>query len=654
VGRAEHRVTEGELLWTPSPGRVAAARMTAFRHVVTGRHDVQLADFSALQGFALDRPDDFWSAVWDFTGVVGDKGGHAFVDATDIRDARFFPGASLNVAETMLARADDVPALLFAREDGKRSVTTWAQLRRDVAAVAYALLDAGVQPGDVVAAWLPNIPEAYVTALATASIGAMYTSTSPDFGSSGVLDRFGQVRPKVLVATDGYLYGGRAYDCLDRLKQICAGLPTVRTVVVVPGLTEARDVSALGAVLWSDFAKPTDAPPPFRRLPFDAPLYVLYSSGTTGPPKCIVHKGGGVMLSLVKEHQLHCDIKPADRVFYYTTTGWMMWNWLAGALASQATVVVYDGSPVHPSPSALFDLIDELGITLFGTSAKFLDTARKSGLSPASGLPSLRTITSTGSPLSPDAFEYVYAKLRDDVHLASISGGTDICGCFVMGDPTRPVYSGEIQGPALGMAVEIFDDEGKPVPDGVTGELVCTRPFPSMPLGLWADDGGAAYNAAYFADYPGVWRHGDWVARTPHRGFVIAGRSDATLNPGGVRIGTAEIYRQVDQLPEVVESVVIGQRQRDDVRIVLFVHLVDGVELDDDLSATIRSVIRQGCSPRHVPAVILSVPEVPRTRSGKLVELAVRDVVEDRNVRNVEALANPESLEHFRGRPELS
>ena len=654
MGRAEHRVTEGDLLWTPSAERVAAARMTAFRHVIAGRHDVQLADFAALQGFALDSPDDFWSAMWDFTGVIGDKGGRAFVDATDIRDARFFPGASLNVAETMLARADDVPALLFAREDGKRSVTTWAQLHRQVAAVAYALLNAGVEPGDVVAAWLPNIPEAYVTALAAATIGAMYTSTSPDFGSSGVLDRFGQVKPKVLVATDGYLYGGRAHDCLARLKEIRAGLPTVTTVVVVPGLTEAPDVSAIGAMLWSDFAKPTDAPPPFRRLPFDAPLYVLYSSGTTGPPKCIVHKAGGVMVSLLKEHQLHCDIKPADRVFYYTTTGWMMWNWLAGALASQATVVVYDGSPVHPSPSALFDLIDELGVTLFGTSAKFLDTARKSELSPASRLPSLRTITSTGSPLSPDAFEYVYKQLRADVHLASISGGTDICGCFVMGDPTRPVYSGEIQGPALGMAVEVFDDEGKPVPDGVTGELVCTRPFPSMPLGLWADDDGTSYNAAYFADYPGVWRHGDWVARTPHGGFVIAGRSDATLNPGGVRIGTAEIYRQVDQLPEVVESVVIGQRQGDDVRIVLFVHLADGVDLDDDLAATIRSVIRQGCSPRHVPAVILSVPDVPRTRSGKLVELAVRDVVEGRNVRNVEALANPESLEHFRGRPELS
>jgi len=654
VGGAQHRVTEGALLWTPSAERVAAARMTAFRYVIAGRHDVRLVDFAALQGFALDHLDDFWSAVWDFTGVVGEKGGPAFVDAADIRDARFFPDASLNVAETMLARADDVPAVLFAREDGTRSVTTWAQLRRDVAAVAYALLDAGVEPGDVVAAWLPNIPQAYVTALAAATIGAMYTSTSPDFGSSGVLDRFGQVAPKVLVATDGYLYGGRAHDCLARLKEIRAGLPTVSTVVVVPGLTEAPDVAAIGAVLWSDFAKPTDAPPPFHRLPFDAPLYVLYSSGTTGPPKCIVHKAGGVMLTLLKEHQLHCDIRPADRVFYYTTTGWMMWNWLAGALGSQATVVVYDGSPVHPSPSALFDLIDELGITLFGTSAKFLDTARKSGVAPASGLPTLRTITSTGSPLSPDAFDYVYTQLRGDVHLASISGGTDICGCFVMGDPTRPVYSGEIQGPALGMAVEVFDDAGKPVPDGVTGELVCTAPFPSMPLGLWADDDGTAYNAAYFADYPGVWRHGDWVARTSHGGFVITGRSDATLNPGGVRIGTAEIYRQLDQLPDVVESVVIGQRQGDDVRIVLFVHLVDGVELDEDVAATIRSVIRQGCSPRHVPAVILSVPDVPRTRSGKLVELAVRDVVEGRNVRNVEALANPESLEHFGGRPELS
>jgi acetoacetyl-CoA synthetase len=642
------------LLWTPSAQRVAATRLTAFRHVVATRYGFKGTDFSALQGFALERPDDFWSALWDFTGVIGDKGDRAFVDGPDMRDARFFPDASMNVAETMLARSDDVPALLFAREDGMRSVTTWSQLQSKVADLAYALLDAGVEPGDVVAAWLPNIPEAYVTALAAAAIGALYSSTSPDFGSSGVLERFGQVGPKVLVATDSYVYGGRTHDCLGRLKEIRAGLPATRVVVVVPGLAEAPDVSGIdGAVMWSDFARPTDRPPPFRRLPFDAPLYILYSSGTTGPPKCIVHRAGGVLLTVLKEHQLHCDVRRGDRVFYYTTTGWMMWNWLAGALASQASVVVYDGSPVHPSPASLFDLVDEFGITLFGTSAKFLDTARKAGIAANGELASLRTITSTGSPLSAGAFEYVYRDISSDVHLASISGGTDICGCFVIGDPTRPVYSGEIQGPALGMAVDIFDETGNPAPVGSTGELVCTRPFPSMPLGLWADADGSAYEAAYFAAYPGVWRHGDWASRTAHEGFVISGRSDATLNPGGVRIGTAEIYRQVDQLPQVVESVAVGQRRGDDERVVLFVHLADGVELDDELAAAIRSVIRSGCSPRHVPEVIVSVPDVPRTRSGKLVELAVRNVVDGRRVSALEALANPESLEYFRDRLEL-
>jgi acetoacetyl-CoA synthetase len=642
-------------LWTPSAERVAAARLTAFRDLLATRYGVDVADFSTLQRFALDRASDFWSALWDFSEVVGEKGDRALIDAPDMRDARFFPDAAINVAETMLARGDDVPALFFAREDGKRSVTTWSQLRREVAALAYALIDAGVEPGDVVAAWLPNVPEAYVTALAAATIGALYTSTSPDFGTSGVLDRFGQVGPKVLVATDGYLYGGRTHDCLARLKEIRAGLPATRVVVVVPGLAPVPDVSGInGAVLWTDFARPTDRPPPFRRAPFDTPLFVLYSSGTTGPPKCIVHRAGGILLTLLKEHQLHCDVRRDDRVFYYTTTGWMMWNWLAGALASQATLVVYDGSPVHPSPTSLFDLVDEFGITLFGTSAKFLDTARKAGVTAGGELASLRTITSTGSPLSVGAFEYVYRDLASDVHLASISGGTDICGCFVMGDPTRPVYSGEIQGPALGMAVDIFDERGVAAPVGVTGELVCTRPFPSMPLGLWADADGSAYDAAYFAAYPGIWRHGDWASRTAHDGFVISGRSDATLNPGGVRIGTAEIYRQVDQLPQVLESVAVGQRRGDDERVVLFVHLVEGVELDDELAGTIRSVIRRGCSPRHVPEVIVSVPDVPRTRSGKLVELAVRNVVDGHPVSSVDALANPESLDFFRNRPELN
>ncbi len=470
------------------------------------------------------------------------------------------------------------------------------------------------------------------------------------------MDRFGQVAPKLLVAADGYLYGGRTHDCLERLREIRAGLPSVRRVVVVPYLADEPLSGVADAVWWDDFAVATAEALPFRSLPFDAPLAILYSSGTTGVPKCLIHRAGGLLLTHLKEHKLHCDIRPGDRVFYYTTTGWMMWNWLAGALASQATIVVYDGSPVYPAEQSLFDLVDEFGITLFGTSAKYLDTLRRANISPSTthDLGTLRTIASTGSPLTAESFEYVYAAVARDVHLASISGGTDICGCFVIGDPTLPVYTGEIQGPALGMAVEVFGDDGKSVEVDVTGELVCTRPFPSMPLGLWGDDDRSKYDAAYFADYPGVWRHGDWVTRTRHGGFVISGRSDATLNPGGVRIGTAEIYRQLDKLPEIVDSVVVGQHHRDDVRVVLFVKLADGVVLSDELVATIKTTIRQGCSPRHVPTVILSVPDVPRTRSGKLAELAVRDVVEGRPVRNTEALANPECLGDFANRSELT
>ena len=648
-------MSDSDPLWRPSRDQVANAAMTAFLSAVTDRFGVELPDSVALHRFSIERPGDFWSALWDFTGVVGARGERAFAPAEHMRDARFFPDAILNVVDTLLSSsADDAPAIIAAREDGERSSLTWNELRAAVGGAARGLRDAGVGRGDVVAAWLPNIPEAYITALAAAAIGAIYTSTSPDFGVSGVLDRFGQVKPKVLVAADGYVYAGKSHDCLARLREIRAGLPSLTKVVVVPYLADAPVTKRLpNSVIWHQFvSNPASLAPVL--LPFDAPLFVLYSSGTTGVPKCIVHRAGGLLLTLLKEHRLHCDIRPADRVFYYTTTGWMMWNWLLGALASSATLVVYDGSPMHPSSHSLFDLVDELGITLFGTSAKYIDTLRKAEVRPsARNLGTLRTITSTGSPLSAENFDYVYEHVKADAHLASISGGTDICGCFVLGDPTRPVYRGEIQAPALGMAVDVYDENGAPAPVGVTGELVCTKPFPSMPLGFWADDDGSRYENAYFSDFPGVWRHGDWLARTEHGGFVITGRSDATLNPGGVRIGTAEIYRQVEQFPEVAESVVIGQDVGGDVRVVLFVKMADGHVLTDELAVRIKAAIRGNCSPRHVPALILAVPDVPRTRSGKLVELAVRDVVHGRPVRNTEALANPESLENFKDLPQL-
>jgi acetoacetyl-CoA synthetase len=491
--------------------------------------------------------------------------------------------------------------------------------------------------------------------LAAATIGAVYSSTSPDFGVSGVLDRFAQIAPKVLVAAAGYSYAGRAHDCLERLGEIVAGLPSLAAVVVVP-FGDADGPLPARATTWADFTAPhAGGRPPYVPMPFDAPLYILFSSGTTGPPKCIVHSAGGILLQHLKEHRLHCDIRAGDRVFYYTTTGWMMWNWLASALASEATVVVYDGSPMHPAADSLFDLAADGSVALFGTSAKFIDAAHKGGLRPREthDLSALRTIASTGSPLLPENFDYVYADVAPDVHLASISGGTDICGCFVLGDPTRPVHRGEIQAAALGMAVDVLAPDGSPQADGVPGELVCRQAFPSMPLGFWGDDDGTRYTAAYFTQYSGVWRHGDWIARTASGGFIIYGRSDATLNPGGVRIGTAEIYRQVERFDEIAESIVIGQDWAGDQRVVLFVTLAPGAALDDDLTQRLKSRIRTECTPRHVPAKILAVTDLPRTRSGKLVELAVRDVVHGREVANTEALANPESLEQFRDLPAL-
>ena len=649
-------------LWTPDTERVAQTAYARFASRLG-------AAPGELPGAALADLAGFWEAVWDFCGVVGERGGAGAYQppgpGQDIRAARFFPSARLNYAENLLAGrhregAGDL-AIIAVREDGRRRTMTWEELAGAALRLAGALREWGVGPGDRVAAWLPNGPEAVVAMLATQWIGAVFTSTSPDFGVAGVLDRFGQVRPKVLFAADGFCYGTKQLDRLPLLPQVVAGLPDLQAVVVVPELGDAATVADRVAglaidcrvLLFGDAAGPAPAP---ARLPFDAPGFILYSSGTTGVPKCIVHRGAGILLKQLTEHQLHCDIRPGDRVFYYTTCGWMMWNWLVTALASGATIVVYDGSPFHPRPEVLWDLVDAESITLFGTSAKYLDVAAKSGLRPAAShrLASLRTITSTGSPLAAEGFAYVYGDIKQDVHLASISGGTDLCGCFVIGNPVLPVYAGEIQGPALGLDCDVWDESGGSLAGqpGVRGELVCTTPFPSMPLHFFGDDGGK-YDAAYFARFPGVWTHGDFASRTAHGGFVIHGRSDATLNAGGVRIGTAEVYRQVEHFDEVLESLAIGQEWDGDTRIVLFVRLAAGAVLDEDLQQRIRSRLRAQCSPRHVPARIAAVADLPRTRSGKLAELAVADVVNGRQVRNVGALANPESLALFADLPQL-
>lgn len=651
-------MSRGGPLWVPSTDRVAASRLVAFARLARGRGAPPFDGYPGLHEWSVSDPAGFWSAVWEFGGVPGDRGSDRVLEpAEPFWRSRFFPDAELNVAGALLGAPSAEPAIVFAREDGLRRSLTRAELHALVSRVQQALDAAGVRAGDRVAAWMPNAPETYALMLGAASLGAVFTSTSPDFGTEGVVDRFGQVAPTVLVACDGYRYAGRSFDCLGRLAEIRGRLASVRTVVVLEYLDDDPAIDDVpGAITWRAWLEPHRARAvDLVALPFDHPWYVLYSSGTTGAPKCIVHRAGGVLLKHLSEQQLQCDVRAGDRVCYFTTAGWMMWNWLASVLASDAAVVAYDGSPGFPTRDALLDLVDELGITLFGTSARFLDELRRAGVRPADShsLASVRTITSTGSPLLPEGFEYVYDAVKADVHLASISGGTDLCGCLVGGDPTGPVWAGEIQAPSPGMAIAVVGDDGADLGPGERGELVCRSAFPSMPLRLWHDPGDARLRATYFSRFPGVWHQGDFAEWTEHGGMVIHGRSDATLNPGGVRIGTAEITRQVETMPEVADCLVIGQEWEGDTRIVLFVVLAPGAELTDALAAEIRSRIRTGASPRHVPARIVAVPDLPRTRSNKLSELAVRDVVHGRPVVNTEALANPEALAHFRSLREL-
>jgi acetoacetyl-CoA synthetase len=650
-----------EPLWQPSPERIACAHLTAFIAAVKRDHGASVDDYPSLYRWSISHPDLFWNAVWQFCGVVGEqRGTPVLVNADRMPGAQWFPEARLNFAENLLRRRDDATAIVFRGEDMVRSEITYAELYAEVSRLAQALRAAGVERGDRIAAYMPNLPGTIIAMLAATSIGATFSSCSPDFGVQGVLDRFGQIEPKILFATDGYFYGGRTIDLLPRLREIVDRLPSVEKLIVVPYTERSPrlDGIAHAAEIHEFMASWTAGEIAFERLPFEHPLYIMYSSGTTGVPKCIVHGAGGTLLQHLKEHVLHTDIHPGDRLFYFTTCGWMMWNWLVSGLAAQATLLLYDGSPFARDGAILFDYAQEERMTVFGTSAKYLDAAAKLGLEPARShdLGALKAILSTGSPLSPESFDYVYGHVKRDVQLASISGGTDIVSCFALGNPLQPVWRGELQCRGLGMKVEVYDDDGRPVV-GQKGELVCSAPFPSMPTGFWNDPDGSKYRAAYFSKYPGVWCHGDYVELTKHDGLIIYGRSDAVLNPGGVRIGTAEIYREVERLDEVVESLAIGQDwppgKTGDVRIVLFVRLRPGIALDEALKEKIRVQIRNNTTPRHVPAKIVQVADIPRTRSGKIVELAVRNAVHGLPVKNVEALANPNALDQFRARAEL-
>ncbi len=645
-------------LWRPSAERIAASNLTVFMGRVERDWGVRLATYDQLYAWSTAELEKFWTLVWDDCGVIAETRGEVVLaDGEKMPGARFFPEARLNYAENLLRRRDEADAIVFWGEDKVKRRLSFRGLHEQVSRLAQALAEAGVEPGDRVAGFMPNMPETVIATLATNAIGGVWSSCSPDFGVQGVLDRFGQIEPKVLFCPDGYFYNGKRIDSLARVREFTAALPSLRKIVVVPYLTASPDISGLDrAMTYADFIAPFSAGEiPFLRQAFDAPLYIMYSSGTTGKPKCIVHGQGGTLLQHMKEHRLLCDEKRDDRVFYFTTCGWMMWNWLISALACEATLLLYDGSPFYPDGNVLFDYMDAEKGTLFGTSAKYIDALKNARLAPKAthDLSSIRTITSTGSPLVPEGFDYIYEHVKADVCLSSIAGGTDIIACFVGGNPIGPVWRGEIQKRCLGMAVEVYDDQGRPV-RGEKGELVCTRPFPSMPVGFWDDPDGSRYRAAYFETYPNVWRHGDYVALTEHEGIVIYGRSDATLNPGGVRIGTAEIYRQVEQLDEVEEAIVIGQDWQGDVRVVLFVRLRAGLVLDDALITRIKARIRAGCTPRHVPAKVIQVADIPRTKSGKIVELAVRDVVHRRPVKNKEALANPEALHHYENLAELA
>ncbi|MCP5178797.1 MAG: acetoacetate--CoA ligase [Pseudomonadales bacterium] len=636
-------------LWRPDPQTAARSQIAAFQRIVEQQTGQRFASYADFHRWSVDARPAFWKGVWSTCDIVASRQPTTILTDDRFLHARWFTGARLNFAENLLLRRDDHPALISYLETGERRELSYAQLADATARLAAWMRACGISPGDRVAAWLPNIPETIIAMLATASIGAIFSSCSPDFGASGALDRFGQIEPALLIACDGYYYNGKRIDIRDKVNAVAREVASIRNTVWMPVLGELR----AGDTSLADLLRGNGPAPEhrFEQLPFDHPLYIVYSSGTTGKPKCIVHGAGGSLLQHLKEQRLHLDLSADDTLFFFTTAGWMMWNWLASALAIGGTLILYDGSPFHPSPAALFDLAVRERVTVFGISAKYLQSVENHGVKPRQthDLSRVRMLISTGSTLPPEGFRYVYRDISESVHLVSMSGGTDLLSCFILGNPTLPVYAGELQCAGLGMAVAIYDEAGRPVRN-TRGELVCTHPFPSAPIGFWRDEDNARYRAAYFERFDGVWAHGDFAQTTPNDGFIIHGRSDAVLNPGGVRIGTAEIYRQVETFPDVLEAVCIGQEWENDTRVILFLVLREGARLTAELEQAIRGRIREHASPRHVPAVILTVPDIPRTMSGKIAEIAVRESVHGRPVKNTSALANPEALQYFVGR----